>query len=170
MREQLEPRLTAAGIDLARVRLAGATRSLVDHLALYSELDVALDPFPYHGTTTTCEALWMGVPVVSLRGDRHASRVGPSILTAIGHSELIAADRAEYVRIAAALAGDLTRMAKLRQTLRPAMQHSPLLDHAGQSARFGRALRACWRRHCGETDALNALGHVEAAAIQPVLL
>jgi predicted O-linked N-acetylglucosamine transferase (SPINDLY family) len=138
-------RLEKSSIDPARVSLLGRTPNLAGHLALYAQMDVALDPFPYHGTTTTCEALWMGVPVVSLAGDRHASRVGASLLSAAGHPEWIAHSIEDYVRIATALANDPARRTALRQTLRDDLRRSPLLDHAAQARRFGDALLACWR-------------------------
>lgn len=146
VRARIGERLVAAGIAPGRVGLLGHTAAMADHLALYHRVDVALDPHPYHGTTTTCEALWMGVPVVSLPGDRHASRVGVSLLTAVGHPEWLAADGPDYVRIAAGLATDPGRLARARAELRSRMAQSALLDHAGQAARFGRALEECWSR------------------------
>ena len=142
--EWIAPRLHAAGIDPSRVELLAGTPGVAEHLALYSRIDVALDPFPYHGTTTTCEALWMGVPVVTLAGDRHAARVGVSLLTAIGHAEWIAATTADYVRIARELAHDPAHLTAIRSSLRADLKKSPLLDHAAQAARFGDALLACW--------------------------
>jgi len=82
-------------------------------------VDIALDPFPFNGTTTTCEALWMGVPVITLRGHRHAGRVGASLLTQIGLTDLIAHSIEEYVEIAVALAGNSGRLDDLRHALRP---------------------------------------------------
>jgi protein O-GlcNAc transferase len=146
--EQMAPRLAGAGIDPARVLVVPATASVAEHLACYHRVDIALDPFPYHGTTTTCEALWMGVPVVTLRGDRHASRVGASLLSAIGHPEWIANEPETYVKIAATLASNPEQLADERQNLRPAMERSLLLSHAAQAASFGRALRACWQTVC----------------------
>jgi predicted O-linked N-acetylglucosamine transferase (SPINDLY family) len=113
-------------------------------------MDVALDTFPYHGTTTTCEALWMGVPVVSLAGDRHMARVGVSLLTAAGHPEWIAHDPDNYVRIATDLASDHARLRAIREALRGELQASPLLDHVAQAARFGAALRDCWIKWCAQ--------------------
>jgi predicted O-linked N-acetylglucosamine transferase (SPINDLY family) len=136
------------GIAPDRITLLDRMNNMKDHLGVYKQVDVALDTFPYHGTTTTCEALWMGVPVVTLKGDRHASRVGASLLTAIGFPDWIAADKAACVRIATELASDPVRLASLRTTLRDAMKRSPLLDHAGQAARFGTALRTCWTDWC----------------------
>jgi predicted O-linked N-acetylglucosamine transferase (SPINDLY family) len=142
----LRPRLIAAGLDPARVEWLAPTATTAAHLALYARVDIALDPFPYHGTTTTCEALWMGVPVVTLAGDRHAARVGVSLLTAAGHPELIAHDADDYVRLASALAGDSPRLAALHTGLRRDLENSPLLDHRAQASRFGDALLACWER------------------------
>jgi predicted O-linked N-acetylglucosamine transferase (SPINDLY family) len=143
----LVPRLTAHGIDPARIELLGRTPDLASHLALYARMDVALDPFPYHGTTTTCEALWMGVPVVTLAGDRHAARVGASLLTAVGHPEWIAHTADDYVAIATALAADGEKRLHLRRTLRDDLRRSPLLDHPAQARRFGDALLTCWQNH-----------------------
>ncbi|MCS6242522.1 MAG: tetratricopeptide repeat protein [Opitutus sp.] len=139
----VRPRLTAAGIDSARVTLSGWNPAIADHLAAYNQVDIALDSFPYHGTTTTCEALWMGVPVVTLAGATHASRVGVSLLNAVGHSDWVAQDRADYVRIASELARDPAALDQARAGLREAMEASALLDHAGQARRFGEAVLAC---------------------------
>jgi len=137
---EMRGRLTTAGVDVARVEFAERTPGVAEHLAFYARLDVALDSFPYHGTTTTCEALWMGVPVVTLSGDRHCARVGASLLTAIGHPEWIARNWGEYVEIAAGLA---VRRPD-RAAVRAEMAASSLLDHAGQAARLAAALRQCW--------------------------
>ena len=91
-------RLAERGIELGRVELKPWRSSEVMHLELYGEVDIALDTFPYNGTTTTCEALWMGVPVVTLRGDRHAGRVGASLLTQVGLMDWIAGSPEEYFR------------------------------------------------------------------------
>ena len=144
----LRARLAVLGVEGNRIELLGRTASVAEHLALYSRVDVAFDTFPYHGTTTTCEALWMGVPVVTLAGDRHAARVGVSLLTAIGRGEWIAQDWPDYVAIAVALAKYPAVRTVARQSLRDEMRRSPLLDHAGQAARFGAAVRDCWQRWC----------------------
>lgn len=139
----LRDRLAAAGCAPERVVCLPPAATLREHLATYAAVDIALDPHPYNGTTTTCEALWMGVPVVTRRGDRHAARVGTSLVTAVGHPEWSADTPANYVRLAAGLAADPARLAGLRTTLRGAMLAGALLDHAGQAARFGRAIEAC---------------------------
>jgi predicted O-linked N-acetylglucosamine transferase (SPINDLY family) len=137
--QPLLQRLAAAGIPDSRVELRGLTPGLAEHLACYQEVDVALDTFPYGGTTTTCEALWMGVPVVTLRGDRHASRVGASLLSSIACDEWIASDWDTYRRLVLSLAarnGSQLRGEALRERLRA----SPLMDEVAQSSRFWSAL------------------------------
>jgi predicted O-linked N-acetylglucosamine transferase (SPINDLY family) len=148
VRNSLLKGLAAAGVSADRISLVDRTEKMEDHLGMYRQVDVALDTYPYNGTTTTCEALWMGVPVVTLSGDRHAARVGASLLTAAGHPEWIATDNANYVRIATELASDRARLIALRTALRDDMKRSPLLDHARQASRFGAALQACWVEWC----------------------
>jgi protein O-GlcNAc transferase len=98
-----------------------------DHFAAYQGVDVALDTFPYNGATTTCEALWMGVPVLTLRGKLHAGRVGASVLHRVGLDELIADNAAAYVERAVVLAGEKgRRLATWRKELRARMRASPL--------------------------------------------
>ncbi|HBB41315.1 MAG TPA: hypothetical protein DC005_07775, partial [Proteobacteria bacterium] len=100
----LRDRFAAAGVDPQRLDLVGLTPSAAAHFALYDRVDIGLDPFPYAGGTTTCEALWKGVPVITLAGDRAATRFGVSTLASLGLEELIAADGDAYVALAAALA------------------------------------------------------------------
>ena len=124
-----------------------------EYLELYHRLDIALDPFPYNGHTTSLDALWMGVPVVSLAGRQSVSRAGYSQLSNLGLPELVAFSEDDYVRIAAQLAGDLPRLVELRRTLRPRMEASPLMD----APRFARGIettyRAMWQRWCVREDA-----------------
>jgi len=138
-------RFAARGVDETRLTLLAQLPSRDDHFAQYHRMDIALDPFPYNGTTTTCEALWMGVPVVTLRGDRHAGRVGASLLTHAGLERLIAGDEADYRRIALALAADLPALAKLRAGLRTQLRASALCDAPGFADAMGAAFDAMWR-------------------------
>jgi protein O-GlcNAc transferase len=151
--ERHRAQFAAAGLPMDRIELLPMAPDIPSHLACYSRIDVALDPFPYNGTTTTCEALWMGVPVVALAGDRHIARVGASLLTAVGHPEWIAASPEEYVRIAVALARDTEARRGLRTGLRDALLRSALLDHSGQAQRFASALRGSWRGWCEQAGA-----------------
>jgi protein O-GlcNAc transferase len=144
-------RLAERGVVPERVELAAWLPDQA-HLALYDRIDIALDPFPYNGTTTTCQALWMGVPVVALRGDRHASRVGASLLTQIGLTDLIADSVGAYVETAVALAGNPARLADLRHSLRPRMAASPLCDAAGFARKIEQAYRTMWQRRCEAPD------------------
>ena len=145
---------TGHGVARERLELLGWTAGPEAHLESYRRIDIALDPFPYNGTTTTCEALWMGVPVVTLAGSRHAARMGASLLTRAGLPELIARDPAGYLEIATALAADPARLGGLRAELRPRLAASPLCDAAGLARRFESAYRIMWRRWCaGEAAA-----------------
>jgi predicted O-linked N-acetylglucosamine transferase (SPINDLY family) len=112
-----------------------------EHLRLYNEIDIALDTFPYNGTTTTCEALWMGVPVIHLYGDTHRSRVGLSLLRRCGLDELASAGGDEYVRKAVALASDRRRIQEFHSELRSRLSSSSLVDAAG----FCRQLESAYR-------------------------
>src|SRR6185437_5474968 len=121
---------------------------LHDHLGLYNEVDIALDSFPFTGSTTTFEALWMGVPVVTLAGAAMAGRWSASILRALKLRELVAGSREEYVRIAAGLAADLPRLAMLRGGLRGRVAGSPLCNGKARARQVERIYRALWRRWC----------------------
>ena len=131
LRERVIGRFVAAGVEASRVEVLPRAATTAEHLALYDRIDIGLDPIPYNGTTTTCEALWMGVPVITLAGETHAGRVGVSLLHSVGLDELAGADEDAYVAIAAALAGDVVRLAELRAGLRAKMAASSLCDAAG---------------------------------------
>ena len=143
------------GVAPDRVTLVGRTPTTQEHLGCYGEIDIALDTFPYNGTTTTCEALWMGVPVVAMVGHVHAARVGASLLAAANHPEWLARDEDAYLRIAAGLASDLTALASLRGGLRRELAGSVLCDAKGFAAGFMRAMRAAWEK--------NVQHHTQAA-------
>jgi predicted O-linked N-acetylglucosamine transferase (SPINDLY family) len=142
--ESVRARFLRHGIDPSRLELRGWEPSPNSHLAVYGEVDIALDSFPYNGATTTCESLWMGVPVVSLVGDRHAGRVGSSLLDAVGLGELVARDADEYVRICKRLSGDVPRLASLRAGLRERMRGSPLMDEAGFVRKLENSFLQLW--------------------------
>jgi len=143
-------RFAACGVPGERITLLGRTRSLADHLALYDGIDIALDTVPYCGVTTTCEALWMGVPVVSLAGDTFVSRMGRTLLSAAGHPEWCAGSVDGYVDRVLALARDPGGRERLRHTLRGELRASPLCDEAGHLRSLEQAMRTLWRRWCRE--------------------
>jgi predicted O-linked N-acetylglucosamine transferase (SPINDLY family) len=124
---QLEQRFASGGIDPGRIEFL-PRQSTSDYLALYNRVDVALDTWPCAGGTTTCDALWMGVPAVTLTGERSFSRSGASVLGAAGLLELVAESDADYVACATSLARDASRLARLRAALRDRVRASPLVD------------------------------------------
>lgn len=131
LRRSVHEQFARLGVSDDRIILRSFAVSTTEHLAQYHEVDIALDTFPYHGTTTTCEALWMGVPVVTMAGASHLSRVGVSFLNAVGLRELVAATRDDYIAIATKLASEPRRLMHLRENLRSMMAHSPLMDAKG---------------------------------------
>jgi predicted O-linked N-acetylglucosamine transferase (SPINDLY family) len=147
-REYLGALFLQQGIPMDRLIFKFHTASYKEHLAMYNSIDIALDTFPYNGTTTTCEALWMGVPVVTLAGDRHASRVGKSLLTNIGLPELVAETENAYIDIAVKLAADIDRLRFLRERLREMMRQSPVCDATGFTANLENCYREMWRTYC----------------------
>jgi predicted O-linked N-acetylglucosamine transferase (SPINDLY family) len=150
VRGNILARLEAGGVPRDRVEVVAYAAGREGHLGTYGRVHVALDTVPYNGTTTTCEALWMGVPVITTLGDRHAARVSASLLHAVGHPEWVAKDAADFARIGAALAADRAGLARMRSSLRTRMQASPLCDRAAYGERFHKAVRACWDWACQE--------------------
>jgi predicted O-linked N-acetylglucosamine transferase (SPINDLY family) len=136
------------GIGEERVCLMGHEPSVADHLQRYNEIDLALDTFPYNGTTTTCEALWMGVPVITVQGRCHAGRVGASLLSRIGLQDFVANDQSEYVEMAVAWAGRQERLAELRSRLRERLVASPVMDARRLARGLEVAFREAWRIYC----------------------
>jgi protein O-GlcNAc transferase len=136
----------AVGLDPARVTLLPVVAGQGAHLGCYAQMDVALDAVPYNGTTTTCEALWMGRPVVTLVGDRHVSRVGASLLTAAGQGDCVAATEDEFIERARTLVADRAALAVRSAGLRAGLLASPLMDAAGQGRAFAQVIRECWAR------------------------
>jgi len=147
--DALLARFAAQGVAPGRVRCEPKSRMLADHYRLYGQVDIALDPFPYNGTTTTCEAMWMGLPVIALMGvaGRHAARVSASLLRSAGLNELVAASEDEYVRIAARLAADHDMLARLRSGMRARLLGSPLMNARSAALAVERVYReALWAR------------------------
>jgi predicted O-linked N-acetylglucosamine transferase (SPINDLY family) len=147
VQEELRARFARQGIAGARLLFEGFS-SRAEYLASYHRVDVALDTFPYPGGTTTMEAMWMGVPVLTLRGDRMLSHQGECLLMNAGLKDWIATDVNDYVSRAVHHAADLAALAKLRLSLRQQLRTSPLLDAPRFARHFEAALRSMWRRRC----------------------
>lgn len=147
-RERFKRLFAEQGIAQERYELRQPILDVKEHLEAYQEIDIALDPTPYNGTTTTCEALWMGVPVITLAGDRHAARVGASILTRVGRTELIARNTEEYIQIASMLADDTGKLLAMRGELRTDMSKSRLCDAPAFVMQLEDAYRQMWSVYC----------------------
>jgi predicted O-linked N-acetylglucosamine transferase (SPINDLY family) len=148
-RDRVREFFTQEDVSPERVSFA-PTLPIADYFRLYERIDAALDPFPYGGGTTTCDALWMGVPVVSLAGATAVGRSGLSILSNLGLSKLVAHDSEQYVRIAVELTSDLPRLSALRATLRQRMQDSSLMDAPRFARNIEAAYRTMWQRWCAK--------------------
>jgi predicted O-linked N-acetylglucosamine transferase (SPINDLY family) len=147
-RERYHKLFQEHGIAPERVDLVGPSPH-AELLAQYGQIDVALDPFPYCGGWSTCEALWMGVPVVTLAGPSFLSCVGAGLLLSAGLPELIARSVEEYVDYAVELGRDGARLARLREGLRARLAASPLCDAVTFTRGLERAYRTMWRTWCG---------------------
>jgi len=145
--DEITERLERGGVGKDRLRVVGKQRRM-EYLQTYSQIDIALDPLPYSGGITTCDALWMGVPVVSLSGETAVGRGGRSILSNIGLGELVAFTAEQYVQIAIELAKDGDRMESLRRGMRGRMLASPLMDAEGFARDMEGAFRQMWRSWC----------------------
>jgi len=135
--------------DLPKARLVPYV-SLQDYFAWYNQVDIALDTTPYSGGTTTCDALWMGVPVLTAPGERPSSRSAASILTTAGMGDWIASGAEDYVNRAVEFAGDAQLLANLRVTLRARLQASPLMDEEGFTRALENLYRQMWRTYCAQ--------------------
>jgi protein O-GlcNAc transferase len=135
-----------------RIQFEPYTRTTQEHLSLYNRVDIGLDPFPYNGTTTTCEALWMGVPVVTLKGNRHSARVGASILTQVGLEDFISVTEEGYAKKAVELAADLNKLASLRMSMRRRMKESPLCDAVSFAQKMERMYKEIWQKWIAEAS------------------
>lgn len=136
-------------ISSDRLELLGTDATQYDHMNKYTGIDIGLDPFPYNGTTTTCEALWMGVPVITLAGGSHRSRVGASLLTRLKLEQYISHSRTEYINNCITLAQQPKALAQLRVNLRDRMLSSPLTDGENFANQLEQAYRNVWREWCG---------------------
>jgi protein O-GlcNAc transferase len=146
-RAAVRARFADRGIDTGRLSLHA--RVPADRFrSIAGEIDIALDPFPYAGTTTTCEALWMGIPVITLIGKTSAARSGYALLKGAGLDELCARGEAEYAEIALALARDFSRLDRLRRGIRPRIEASPLRDERQMARDIEGAYRAVWKAWC----------------------
>jgi protein O-GlcNAc transferase len=145
---QIRKSFIQQGIDEARLHFLDAIPDLSAHLNLYNQIDVALDTFPYNGATTTLEALWMGVPVLTLVGWRTASRYSFSFLSALDLREFAAENQEQFVEIAQNLSGKLPYLSELRRSLRSRMRNSPLCDEVGFTGHLEAAYRQMWQRYC----------------------
>ncbi|MBK9132677.1 MAG: tetratricopeptide repeat protein [Gammaproteobacteria bacterium] len=148
-RRGIHDHFAARGIEPDRIVLHGRI-SEARYLELLAAIDIALDPFPYTGTTTTCETLWMGIPVVSLAGETSVARSGLALLKAVGLEELVARDPAGYVRIATDLARDPARLDRLRREIPRRFDASPLRDEAAFTRDLEDAYRDMWHRWCAQ--------------------
>jgi predicted O-linked N-acetylglucosamine transferase (SPINDLY family) len=136
------------GVASDRFELLGMVADRNSHLAAYNRIDIALDTFPYNGTTTTCEALWMGVPVVTLLGEKHAQRVSYSILKNIGVENTIAYDREQYIDLAVQLANNPEELRHLKKSLREKLRHSILCDSSRFTGQLEDLYRKVWEGYC----------------------
>jgi predicted O-linked N-acetylglucosamine transferase (SPINDLY family) len=151
-RELLSKRFSEHGVGPEQLQLHGWHADARDHLRMYDQIDIGLDTFPYNGTTTTCEALWMGVPVITLAGRTHAGRVGTSLLSRLGLSEWIADSSDEYHDIAMRTARDVERLSSLRTGLRTVISRSTLCDGRSFAKRMESTYRTIWQKWCGRAS------------------
>ncbi len=147
VKERTIARFQAHGIDAKRLILRGVVPR-AEYLKTYNEVDIALDPFPYCGGTTSVEALWMGVPVLTLAGEHFLSRQGVGLLMNAGLPEWVAVDHGDYVARAVSHAGDLQTLASLREGMRNQVLASPIFDAPRFANHFAAALRSIWRDWC----------------------
>jgi predicted O-linked N-acetylglucosamine transferase (SPINDLY family) len=150
-RERYQQLFGEHGIEPERVELLGSSPP-AELLAHYGRIDIALDPFPSPGGVTTCEALWMGAPVITLRGTTLLSGVGVSLLSNVGMPELIAESREHYVELAVQLSHDVERLVRVREGLRARMAASPLCDAVTFTRNLEQAYREMWRTWCARGD------------------
>ncbi|KAJ8635658.1 hypothetical protein MRB53_009925 [Persea americana] len=158
VRQRFLTALEQLGLESVRVDLLPLILLNHDHMQAYSLMDISLDTFPYAGTTTTCESLYMGVPCVTMAGSVHAHNVGVSILSKVGLGHLIAKTEEEYVQSALELASDITALSNLRMSLRNLMLKSPVCDGANFALGLESTYRSLWHRYCkGDVPSLGQM-------------
>ncbi|KAF7804273.1 putative UDP-N-acetylglucosamine--peptide N-acetylglucosaminyltransferase SPINDLY [Senna tora] len=158
VRQRFLSTLELLGLEPLRVDLLPLILLNHDHMQAYSLMDVSLDTFPYAGTTTTCESLYMGVPCVTMAGSVHAHNVGVSLLSNVGLENLIARNEDEYVQLAMQLASDISALQNLRMSLRELMSKSPLCDGANFTLGLESTYRTMWHRYCrGDVPSLKRM-------------
>ncbi|WOL03503.1 hypothetical protein Cni_G12223 [Canna indica] len=167
VRQKFLSTLEQMGLESLRVDLLPLILLNHDHMQAYSLMDISLDTFPYAGTTTTCESLFMGVPCITMAGSVHAHNVGVSLLTKVGLGRLVAKTEEEYVKLALQLASDVSALGELRMTLRELMLKSPVCDGAKFTQGLESTYRNMWHRYC--RDDVPATRHVESLQDQPPL-
>jgi predicted O-linked N-acetylglucosamine transferase (SPINDLY family) len=150
-RDRFRGLFQAFGISADRLEMINYTPSYHDYLNQYNQIDIGLDPYPHNGHTTTCDSLWMGVPVVSLQGDRYASRMAASILTRMQLDELVADTKAAYFERAVGLAEDLDTLQELRLGMRSRFASSPFCDTKRFAGEMESVYREIWRIWCKKT-------------------
>lgn len=149
-RESIRSFFVMNGVDPQRIRFMGVTPRRADHFENYAHMDVALDPVGYNGTTTTCEALYMGVPVLTLQGDRHASRVSASLLHRMGMDGWVAKDPEHFVRIAQAANAQPQALKQRRARMRQDYLSSALNNGAGLAGEMEVAYQSMWHTYCNK--------------------
>lgn len=143
-----QTRFAQHGIAAERLIFKGVVVDKTEHFALYGDIDIALDTYPYNGATTTCEALWMGVPVLSRCGKTHPSRMGLSILSSVGLADLVSQNAEDFIQNAVALAQDPARLSDLRSRIREQMQASPLMQPAPFTRHLEALYQQAWADYC----------------------
>jgi len=146
-REHFEQLFASHEIETNRIDFSAA-KDFDSYLSGHADVDIVLDTFPWNGHTVSCHALWMGVPVITLAGNRHSSRMGASILTNLNLNACIASSKPEFITAAATLSQDTQQLESLRQELRPRMQASKLCDSQEFTQQLEQQYRRMWKEWC----------------------
>ncbi|KAF7147106.1 hypothetical protein RHSIM_Rhsim03G0070000 [Rhododendron simsii] len=167
VRQRFLSTLEQLGLESLRVDLLPLILLNHDHMQAYALMDISLDTFPYAGTTTTCESLYMGVPCVTMGGSVHAHNVGVSLLNTVGLGHLVAKNEDEYVQLALNLASDVTALSNLRMDLRRLMSKSPLCDGSKFTLGLESSYRNMWRRYCkGDVPSLKRMESLDEPSVK----